>query len=163
MFSLKHCNPVLKWEKNPGLVSLTGSAPNVTSVYSGLRPSFVEIHSVVFVLSRWQSNQQAHVQTKMGENSTFVAVGRVIFVVLLIYLVLFRQWRRSTKPVWSIQSGSRDTTLASSPGSTPNRLHYPASRSLSSASSVLRAWRKLMRAPWLRPRIEKQTATNTHT
>lgn len=74
-------------------------------------------------------------------------------------LSIWRQWRISTKPVWSIQSGSRDTTLASSPGSTLSRLHYPASRFLSSASSVPRAWRRLMRAPWLRPRREK-TATN---
>lgn len=78
----------------------------------------------------------------------------------------FRQWRKSAKPVWSIQSGSRDTTLASSPGSTLNRLHYPASHSLSSASSMLKAWRILMRAVWLRPMREK-TATNknklTHT
>lgn len=76
------------------------------------------------------------------------------------FCFVFRRWRKSTKPVWSILSGSRGTTLASSPGSTQNRLHYPASHSLSLASSVQRAWRILMRAPWLRPRRER-TATNT--
>lgn len=60
--------PVFKWEKNPGSIPLSGSAPNVTSVYSGLRPIFVEIHSVVFVLSRWQTNQPTHIQTNTKHN-----------------------------------------------------------------------------------------------
>lgn len=88
-------------------------------------------------------------------HSTAVALPRLVFM----HFVFSRQWRRFTKPVWSIPSGKENTTPALSLGSTQISQLYPGSHFPSSASSMQRAWRTLTRVPWARFSWREKTVT----
>lgn len=75
-------------KNNPGCVPLSGSAPKLNGLYSGLRLilhlSFVEIHLVVFVYSCLQTNQ------KMQKSSNKPLPG--LLVEWLYVCIMLQTW-----------------------------------------------------------------------